>query len=169
MWENTSLHTLAVILFCLCANQLGLSDCPLVASSTSICSSVNVSINDAFNCWGGCWENDVSFPCDSPTGLILGDTMDSGNYAIFDFSGTCQWEGTAVSLAMEHCSSPYPSSFSLPCTWLVSWQEGCNITSSVVCEVMLAEVKLAWATDELLFTEVGTREFGAVNPEVAYE
>ena len=50
MWENTSLHTLAVILFCLCANQLGLPDCPLVASSSSICSSVNVSINDVVNC-----------------------------------------------------------------------------------------------------------------------
>ena len=52
MWENTSLHTLAVILFCLCANQLGLSDLSLVASSTSFYPSVNISINDVFNCSG---------------------------------------------------------------------------------------------------------------------
>ena len=104
--------------------------------------SVSHVIHQQFWCWGG--------------------TRDSGNCAILDFSGTCQWEGTAVSLAMEHCSSPYPSSCSLPCTRLASWQEGCNITSSVVCEVMLTEVKLAWVTDELPFTEVGTTEFGAV-------
>lgn len=64
-------------------------DCFFVVSLILICLFVNVLINDVFNCWGSCWENDVSFLCDLLIGLILGGIMDLGNCVIFDFCGIC--------------------------------------------------------------------------------